>query len=121
MHTQTDKLHRELQALNRRVSILLRICVVISIVTILAGLIMFNIKGGSPMAGLTPISTLPSEIAQLNPAAFITAGLILILLMPVAIIIASFAHFVATKERNPIIVCSILLIMLAASYIFIVK
>jgi hypothetical protein len=42
-------------------------------------------------------------------------------LLPIVIIITSLAHFITMRERNPIIVCVILLAMLAVSFIFIVK
>ncbi|MCX6035388.1 MAG: DUF1634 domain-containing protein [Chloroflexi bacterium] len=119
MQSQTDKLHHELQSLDRQVGLMLRICIVLSLLLIIAGLIMFIVQGGQTMTGLTPVSSLPDDIIRLDPAAFITAGLIIILLMPVLIVLTSFAHFIVLKERKAIIVCVILIIMLALSFIFI--
>ncbi|MDD5312889.1 MAG: DUF1634 domain-containing protein [Dehalococcoidia bacterium] len=119
MPEQIDKFHYEVQRLNNRVGLTLRICIAVSLLLITAGLIMFIIHGGEAMTAMTPVSSLPQELMQLNPASFITAGLLLILLMPVLIILMSFAHFIALKERRAIIVCLILIIMLALSFIFI--
>ena len=119
MDTQTDRLHYELLKLDRQVGIMLRICIVISIVLILIGLVMFILQGGSISTGLMPISSLHTELVKLNPVAFVTAGIIIILLMPVFIILTSFVHFIVMRERKPILVCIVLLVMLAASFIFV--
>jgi len=119
MPEQIDKFHYEVQRLNSRVGRTLRVCIAISLLLIIAGLIMFIIQGGEAMTGLTPVSSLPQELMRLNPASFITAGLLLILFMPALIICMSFAHFIALKERRAVIVCLILIIMLALSFIFI--
>ncbi len=57
---------------------------------------------------------------NLNASAFVTLGLISILLMPISILLASFAHFIATREKKPIITCSVLLILFIASVIIMV-
>ncbi len=116
-----DRLHVALRALDRRVGILLRTGMVVSLILIAAGIVLFALKGGSAATALTPLSLIPAGLAQLDAAACITAGLIIILLLPVAIIVTSLVHFITMRERNPIIVCVILLAMLAVSFIFIVK
>ena len=121
MSTLKDKLHVALQALDRRVGILLRTGMVISLVLIAAGIVLFAVKGAPAATALTPLSLIPAGLAQFDPSACITTGLFIILLLPVAIIVTSLAHFITMRERNPIIVCVILLSMLAVSFIFIVN
>ena len=121
MDKQTDRLHYELLKLDRQVGIMLRICIVISIVLILIGMVMFILQGGSISAGFVPVSLLYAELLKLNPVAFVTTAIIIILLMPVFIILTSFTHFIIMRERKPILICIMLLVMLAASFIFIWK
>lgn len=121
MECQLDSQHEKLHGLNRRIGLILRIGIVLSLVLISAGLVMFAVAGASHLAPLTPLSSLLTEIATLNPAALVTAGLDIILLMPVAILLLSLAHFIAIRERQPVITCIALLILLAASFILILK
>jgi uncharacterized membrane protein len=121
MVCQIDNRHEKLHSLNRRISMALRAGIAVSLLLIASGLILFFSGGAPHTVTLTPVTSLAPGLAALNPAAFITAGLIIILLMPVAVLIMSLAHFFATKERRPVIVCIVLLVMLAASLILILK
>ena len=121
MDKQTDRLHHELLKLDRQIGSTLRICIVFSIALILTGMVIFILKGGSILAGLVPLSSLYMELLKLNPGAFVTTAIIIILLMPVFIILTSFTHFIIMHERKPFLICIILLGMLAASFIFIWK
>jgi len=120
MQTITNP-NTKLQSLNKRVSLALRIGIGIGLVLVLAGIIISITINTPHMSGLTPISMLIPELLKLTPAAFVTAGLIIILLLPAVILITSFAHFIATREKQPLIVCVILFLMLAASYVLLLK
>jgi len=121
MECKSDNSHEKLHGLNRRIGLTLRVGIVVSLLLIAGGLILFFSSGIPHTAVLTPVISLATGLATLNPAAFITAGLIAILLMPVAILIISLAHFAAERERQPVIVCITLLLMLASSLILILK
>jgi uncharacterized membrane protein len=121
MEYQLDSRHEKLHRLNRRLSQALRAGIATSLLLIAGGLILFFFSGAPHTVALTPVKSLAPGLAALNPAAFITSGLIVILLMPVAVLIMSLAHFIAARERRPVIVCIVLLVMLAASLILILK
>jgi len=118
---ELDKSHEHLHRHNRRISLALRAGTVAILLLIAAGLMLFFISGASHTAALTPVTSLMSQLASLDPSAFITVGLILMLLLPVVILILSLAHFAAERERQPVIVCIVLLLMLASSLILILK
>jgi uncharacterized membrane protein len=121
MECQFDSGHEKLHRLNRRIGLALRVGIVISLMLIAGGLILFFLSGAPHTAPLTPVISLAQGLAALNPAALITAGLIIILLLPTAILILSLAHFAAERERQPVIVCIVLLMMLAISLILVLK
>ena len=121
MECQFDSHHEKLHGLNRRISLTLRAGIVVSLLLITAGLTLFFISGAPHAAELTPVTSLAPGLAGLDPASFITAGLIIILLLPAAILVLSFAHFIAERERQPMIVCIVLLVMLSSSLILILK
>ncbi len=113
--------HAKLQSLNRRVSLVLRIGIGIGLALVLAGIFISVATNTPHMSGLTPLLSLIPELLKLSPAAFVTAGLLIILLLPAVILVTSFAHFIATREKQPLIVCVILVLMLAASYVLLLK
>jgi uncharacterized membrane protein len=121
MECPLDSSHENLHRLNRRIGLALRVGIVISLLLIAGGLILFFFSGAPHTATLTPVTSLAYGLAAFNPSAFITVGLIVILLLPTAILIISLAHFIAEQERQPIIVCIVLLVMLASSLILILK
>ncbi len=121
MECQYDSRHEKLHRLNRRISQVLRWGIAVSLVLIVCGLIIFPVSGAPHTSPLLPLPSLINGFASLNPAAFITAGVVLILLLPVAMLILSLTYFAAVRERQPVIVCIVLLIMLAASLILVLK
>jgi uncharacterized membrane protein len=121
MECQLDSSHEKLHGLNRRISLALRVGTVSSLLLIAAGLTLFFISGAPHTAALTPVTTLAPGLISLDPSAFVTIGLILMLLLPIVILILSLAHFVAERERQPVVVCIVLLVMLASSLILILK
>jgi len=121
MECQFDRRHEKLHGLNRRISLTLRAGIVVSLLLVTTGLILFFINGAPHTVELTPVISLAPGLAGLNPAAYITAGLIVILLLPAAMLVLSFAHFIAERERQPVIVCIVLLVMLASSLVLILK
>jgi uncharacterized membrane protein len=107
--------------LNRQISVVLRAGVIAAFVIILAGLILIPVlHSQSPMAAL-PLATLPAELVRLSPLALITAGILVVLVLPVIVIIMAFIYYINIRDRRMIIVCSILLAMLIFSFIYALK
>ncbi|MGA9048585.1 MAG: DUF1634 domain-containing protein [Dehalococcoidia bacterium] len=111
----------KLQSLNKRVGLALRIGIGVALVLVLTGIVISVIINTPHMSGLTPLLSLIPDLLKLSPAAFVTTGLIIILLLPAVILITSFAHFIETREKQPLIVCVILVLMMAASYVLLLK
>ena len=100
MNSQIDEKHEKLHTLNRRVGLFLRAGTIVSLLLFLAGLIIFIVSGTPHMVALTPSSSI---------------------IMPLVILITSLAHFIVTRETKPVVVCIVLLVMLAASYVLVLK
>ena len=117
--TGEQTLDREKQRqLNRQISAVLRTGVVAGFVIILAGLILIPLLHSQPPTAVMPLSTLPTELSRLNPPALITAGILVVLVLPVVVIIMAFIYYINIRDRRMIIVCSILLAMLIFSFIY---
>jgi len=117
--TEEHTLNMEKQRrLNRQISVALRAGVASAFVIILTGLILIPVRhSGSPMAVMT-LSALLAGLASLNPLALITAGILVVLVLPVAVIIIASVYYVNIRDRRMIILCGILLAMLILSFIY---
>ena len=82
---------------------------------------LYIATGAAHPIEITSLSQLLGSLFSFSPAGLITLGLIVMLLMPPAILLASFVYFAAVKDRKPLTVCIVLLIMLALNYLLIFK
>ncbi len=121
MECQFDSRHEKLHRLNRRISLVLRWGIAASLVLIVSGLILFFVSRAPHTSPMLPLHLLINGFIALDPAAFITLGVIFILLLPAITLILSLTYFSAVRERQPAIVCIVLLIMLAFSLILVLK
>lgn len=121
MDCQYDSRHEKLHLLNRRISRVLRWGIAASLVLIIGGLLLFLVSGAPHTSPMLPLPSLINGFIALDPAAFITLGVIFILLLPAIMLILSLAYFAAVRERQPAIVCVVLLIMLICSLILVLK
>ncbi|MBN1374690.1 MAG: DUF1634 domain-containing protein [Dehalococcoidia bacterium] len=121
MDSGMNKLPEKLDTLNRRVGLVLRAGTILSLLLMAAGMVLFLITGTAGMTALTPLTSLFPDLLLLSPTALVTLGLYLILLMPAVILFTSLYHFIVKHEKLPVILCLLLIIMLAISYILALK
>ena len=119
MNVVIDNQHEKLHRLNRRIGLTLRIMTAACLILLLAGMVMYLVSGASHPIEITPFSVLFENLLTLSPAGIITAGLIIMLLMPPVVLAMSLAYFIAEKDVKPIIICLALVLMLAISCILI--
>jgi uncharacterized membrane protein len=119
MNSELSEAHLKLHAFNRVLSMVIRIGIFISLALMVAGLLVYTIRGDTAAGRLTPLLSLPEELVKLDPAAFITLGLYVLLLMPPVIMLASFAHFISARQKKPLIVCAVLIIFVVISMVMI--
>jgi uncharacterized membrane protein len=121
MVNEIDRRHEKLHGLNQRVGLVLSIGTILSLLLMAAGLVLFIVTGIPQITSLTPTESLIHDLLILSPAALVTLGFFLIMLMPVVILLTSLAHFIITRETKPVIVCIVLILLLSASYILVLK
>jgi uncharacterized membrane protein len=121
MIARGDERQDRVHVLNRRVGLILRVMTAVSLLLIVAGMLMYLITGTPRTVDLMPFATLINGMLTFSPTTLVTAGLIVTLITPLTVLLVSFAHYIATRDRKPIIVCLVLLAMMAASYILVLK
>lgn len=115
MNAELNQSHLKLHAFNRILSVVIQTGIIISLAMVMTGLAIYTVRGDTAAGQLTPFLSLPARFIALDPAAFITLGLITLLLMPPVVLIASSVHFIAMRQTRPVIVCVALIILLAVS------
>ena len=121
MRVVIDNQHEKLHRLNRHIGLTLRIMTAACLILLLAGMIMYLVTGASHPVEITPFPALLGNLLTFSPSGIITAGLIIMLLMPPVVLAISLAYFIAEKDVKPIIICIFLVLMLAISCILISK
>jgi uncharacterized membrane protein len=121
MIARGDERQDRVHVLNRRVGLILRVMTAVSLLLIVAGMLMYLTTGTPRTVDLMPFATLINGMLTFSPTTLVTAGLIVTLITPLTVLLVSFAHYIATRDRKPIIVCLVLLAMMAASYILVLK
>ena len=119
MVAQINKEHDRLHRLNRRISLVLQIMTAASLLLIIAGTLVYVLTGTPQSIEPMPLGTLISGMLTFSPAMLVTAGLIVALIMPLTVLAASLTHFIASRDRKPLIVCLMLLVIMAASFVFV--
>jgi uncharacterized membrane protein len=110
-NTQNEKLHIN----NQRISLMLRIMTSASLLLMAAGVVMYMVSGTPQTLELMPVTQLIAHMLTFSPATLVVGGLLIAWIIPVAILAASLAHFIANREKYPVIVCIVVLALLVAS------
>jgi hypothetical protein len=121
MDMEMEQPQEKMRALNRRISLLLRIMTSASLLLMAAGMVIYMVTGTPTTVELMPVTQLIAHMLTLGPATLVTAGLLVAALMPVAILVMSLIQFIVMREAKPVIVCFALLAMLAGSYVLLLK
>jgi len=74
--------------LNRRISRLLSIGLTLSVALLLAGVVLSVTRPGAPAIQATSLADIPAALAALEPGGFFDLGLLILVLNPVARVVA---------------------------------
>lgn len=115
LHALRRAVVAEVEDVNRLIYHVLRTGIVIAVGLVgLAFLLAF--AEGAPLPDqYIPLREIPGEIAGVNPAAFLTLGILVLVLTPVARVLASLLSFVEERDRRFVLVAGIVLLNLLIS------
>jgi uncharacterized membrane protein len=103
--------------LERRVGRLLIAVTYVSVVLLLAGVALMLVSGISPLAGGPPLdlAELPGQLARLEPAAFLWAGILAVIATPLSRVVAAAVGFARAGDRLLVLVAIGILVVIAVS------
>jgi uncharacterized membrane protein len=95
---------------------ILRWGMVLSLVLMLFGLVLGMITGGQE-ASVVPLERVPSQLLDLDPAAFLTLGIVLLIATPLARVLGALCVFIRERDRKFILVSLAVLLSVALAVI----
>ncbi|MFY9605354.1 MAG: DUF1634 domain-containing protein [Thermoplasmata archaeon] len=101
--------------LSRRVAKVLWIGAAASMVLILIGIIALLGNASANVRVTLPLDKLPSGLAEVEPAAFITLGILVMIVTPIARVFILVEGFIARKEGTYVLIGSVVLAVLLIS------
>jgi uncharacterized membrane protein len=91
---------------------ILRWGMVLSLVLMLFGLAL-GIMTGTPEASVVPLEKIPSQLIELDPVAFLTLGIVLLIATPLARVFGALCVFIRERDRKFILVSLAVLLSVA--------
>lgn len=91
---------------------ILRWGMVMSLVLMLFGLSL-GIVTGVQEASVVPLGTIPSQLLKLDPAAFLTLGIVLLIATPLARVVGALCVFIREGDRRFVLVSLAVLLSVA--------
>ncbi|MHC1681156.1 MAG: DUF1634 domain-containing protein [Methanomassiliicoccales archaeon] len=91
---------------------ILRWGMVLSLVLMLFGLAL-GIVTGVQEASVVPLEKIPSKLLDLDPAAFLTLGIVLLIATPLARVLGALCVFIRERDRKFILVSLVVLLSVA--------
>ncbi len=104
-------------ALNRRVAKVLRVGSVISAAFIVIGLAMLLVNRSQDVGAAFSLGRLVSSISQIKPGAFLTLGILAMIVTPIARVFILVGGFYSHKDTKFVIIGSVVLGILLLSII----
>jgi uncharacterized membrane protein len=101
--------------LSRRAAKVLRIGAVLSVALLVIGVIVLLLKPSADVGVTLLLTELPSAIAKGEPSAFLTLGILAMIVTPIARVFILAEGFFARKDRAFTLIGSVVLIILLLS------
>ncbi len=95
---------------------ILRWGMVLSLVLMFFGLVL-GIIIGTEEASVVPLEKIPSQLLELDPAAFLTLGIVLLIATPLARVFGSLCVFIRERDRKFILVSLAVLFSVALAVV----
>jgi uncharacterized membrane protein len=103
--------------IERTVNRVLVVGVTVSVALMAAGLILGAVDEQGMPSGVVPLVELPSLVGALDPAAFLSLGLIVLIATPFVRVAGSIVAFALEHDRRYVLVTAVVLVVMCLSVV----
>lgn len=103
--------------IERTVNRVLIVGVTVSVALMAAGLILGALDEQGMPSGVVPLAELPSLLGALDPAAFLSVGLIVLIATPFVRVAGSIVAFALERDRRYVLVTAVVLVVMCLSVV----
>jgi uncharacterized membrane protein len=115
--TRTPPPKHQMDAIERTVNRILLVGIVLTVALLVAGLVLSIIQGEGLPSRIVPLSDLPSLLGDLDPAAYLSLGLIVLIATPFVRVAGSIVAFAREHDRRYVLITSVVLAVMCLSVV----
>ena len=101
--------------IERTIHRVLQLGIAVSVVLLAIGLVLDAARGEGLSTKVVPVADLPAALASLDPAAFLSLGLIVLIATPFVRVGGSIVTFARQHDRRYVVVTSVVLAVMLVS------
>lgn len=106
---------RRLTTVERTVRLVLLSGVAVSVALMAAGVVLLVVRGGVLPGRVTPVADLPHGLATLQPAAYLSLGLIVLIATPFVRVAGSIVAFAREGDRRYVLITALVFAVMCMS------
>jgi uncharacterized membrane protein len=99
----------------RTIRTVLLVGIAVSVGLMAVGLVLGVARGEALPRAMVPISALPAALARLEPAAYVSLGLIVLVATPFVRVVGSLVAFAFERDRTYVLITTIVLVVMCLS------
>jgi len=101
--------------IERTVNVVLTAGIVVTVALLVAGLVLSIVKGQGLPARIVHLGDLPSLLADLDPAAYLSLGIVVLIATPFVRVAGTIVAFARQRDRRYVLVTAVVLVVMCAS------
>ena len=101
--------------IERTVNVVLTAGIVVTVALLLAGLVLSIVEGQGLPVRIVPLADLPPLLADLDPAAYLSLGIVVLIATPFVRVGGTIVAFARERDRRYVLVTAVVLVVMCAS------
>jgi uncharacterized membrane protein len=101
--------------IERTVNVVLTAGIFVTVALLVAGLALSIAKGQGLPTRIVPLADLPSLLAELDPAAYLSLGIVVLIATPFVRVAGTIVAFARERDRRYVLVTAVVLVVMCAS------
>ena len=101
--------------IERTVNVVLTAGIVVTVALLVAGLVLTIARGQGLPTRIVPLADLPALLAELDPAAYLSLGIVVLIATPFVRVAGTIVAFARERDRRYVLVTAVVLVVMCAS------